>query len=108
MTKEKSAIKERSRTGFDEPKHYNVIIFNDDFTTMDFVIEVLTKIFGKSFEDAKALMLAVHNEGKAVAGTYSYDIYHMDGNDIAISKASLATKLARDNDFPLKLEVEEE
>lgn len=94
MTKEKSAIKERSRTGFDEPKHYNVIIFNDDFTTMDFVIEVLTKIFGKSFEDAKALMLAVHNEGKAVAGTYSYDI--------AISKASLATKLARDNDFPLK------
>lgn len=100
MTKEKSAIKERSRTGFDEPKHYNVIIFNDDFTTMDFVIEVLTKIFGKSFENAKALMLAVHNEGKAVAGTYSYDI--------AISKASLATKLARDNDFPLKLEVEEE
>lgn len=100
MTKEKSAIKERSRTGFDEPKHYNVIIFNDEFTTMDFVIEVLTKIFGKSFEDAKALMLAVHNEGKAVAGTYSYDI--------AISKASLATKLARDNDFPLKLEVEEE
>lgn len=100
MTKEKSAIKERSRTGFDEPKHYNVIIFNDDFTTMDFVIEVLTKIFGKSFEDAKALMLAVHTEGKAVAGTYSYDI--------AISKASLATKLARDNDFPLKLEVEEE
>lgn len=100
MTKEKSAIKERSRTGFDEPKHYNVIIFNDDFTTMDFVIEVLTKIFGKSFEDAKALMLAVHNEGKTVAGTYSYDI--------AISKASLATKLARDNDFPLKLEVEEE
>lgn len=100
MTKEKPAIKERSRTGFDEPKHYNVIIFNDDFTTMDFVIEVLTKIFGKSFEDAKALMLAVHNEGKAVAGTYSYDI--------AISKASLATKLARDNDFPLKLEVEEE
>lgn len=100
MTKEKSAIKERSRTGFDEPKHYNVIIFNDDFTTMDFVIEVLTKIFGKSFKDAKALMLAVHNEGKAVAGTYSYDI--------AISKASLATKLARDNDFPLKLEVEEE
>ena len=100
MTKEKSAIKERSRTGFDEPKHYNVIIFNDDFTTMDFVIEVLTKIFGKSFEDAKALMQAVHNEGKAVAGTYSYDI--------AISKASLATKLARDNDFPLKLEVEEE
>lgn len=100
MTKEKSAIKERSRTGFDEPKHYNVIIFNDDFTTMDFVIEVLTKIFGKSFEDAKALMLAVHNEGKAVAGTYSYDI--------AISKASLATKLARDNDFPLKLEVEKE
>lgn len=100
MTKEKSAIKERSRTGFDEPKHYNVIIFNDDFTTMDFVIEVLTKIFGKSFEDAKAIMLAVHNEGKAVAGTYSYDI--------AISKASLATKLARDNDFPLKLEVEEE
>ena len=100
MTKEKSAIKECSRTGFDEPKHYNVTIFNDDFTTMDFVIEVLTKIFGKSFEDAKALMLAVHNEGKAVAGTYSYDI--------AISKASLATKLARDNDFPLKLEVEEE
>lgn len=100
MSKEKSAIRERTRTGYDEPKHYNVIIFNDDFTTMDFVVEVLMKIFGKSFEEAKALMLSVHNEGKAVAGTYGYDL--------AVSKASVATHMARMNKFPLKFEVEEE
>lgn len=100
MSKEKSAIRERARTGYDEPKRYNVIIFNDDFTTMDFVVEVLMKIFGKSFEEAKALMLSVHNEGKAVAGTYGYDL--------AVSKASVATHMARKNKFPLKFEVEEE
>ena len=100
MSKEKSAIRERARTGYDEPKRYNVIIFNDDFTTMDFVVEVLMKIFGKSFEEAKALMLSVHNEGKAVAGTYGYDL--------AVSKASVCTHMARMNKFPLKFEVEEE
>lgn len=100
MSNEKSAIKERTRTGYDEPKHYNVIIFNDDFTTMDFVVDVLMKIFSKSFEEAKALMLTVHNEGKAVAGTYGYDL--------AMSKAMVATQLAKINKFPLKFEVEEE
>ena len=100
MTKEKHSIKERSRIGYGEPHMYNVTMLNDDFTTMDFVVEVLTKVFGKSNDEARALMLTVHNKGKATVGTYSYDI--------AISKASLATQMARQNNFPLKFEIYQE
>ena len=69
---------------------YNVIMHNDDVTTMDFVVYVLVRIFRKSEEDAETLMLKVHNEGSAVVGTYS--------QDIAQSKA---------NNYPLKLTIEE-
>ena len=100
MEQNKEQYNVRSLASTNEPEAYDVIFLNDDFTTMDFVVEVLMKIFGKSFEEAKALMLSVHNEGKAVAGTYGYDL--------AVSKASVATHMARMNKFPLKFEVEEE
>lgn len=100
MTKEKSSIKEHSRTGFNEPHLYRVTMFNDDFTTMDFVVEVLTQVFGKSNDEAQTLMLTVHQKGKAVVGIYSLDI--------AMTKAAIATQMARQNKFPLKFEIDKE
>ena len=82
-----------------EPPMYNVIMHNDDVTTMDFVVYVLVKIFRKSEDDAETLMLKVHNEGSAVVGTYS--------QDIAQSKANYTMNLAKANNFPLLLTIEE-
>lgn len=78
---------------------YNVIMHNDDITTMDFVVMVLKSIFRKSAEDAETIMLKIHNEGKAVVGTYY--------KDIAQTKAYYTMDLARKNGFPLKLTIEE-
>lgn len=88
----------RSRIRTEEPKSYNVILHNDDFTTMDFVVMLLETVFFKNAEDAEALMLAIHYKGKGVAGTYSYDI--------AQSKANRATRMAREANFPLLITVE--
>jgi ATP-dependent Clp protease adaptor protein ClpS len=78
---------------------YNVIMHNDDVTTMDFVVYVLVRIFRKSEDDAETLMLKVHNEGSAIVGTYS--------QDIAQSKANYTMNLAKANNFPLQLTIEE-
>lgn len=83
-----------------EPRRYKVIIHNDDFTTMDFVVEVLKTVFFYSDEKAEALMLQVHHSNKAVVGIYTYDI--------AVSKANKATNMAREKGFPLRLTVEPE
>lgn len=82
-----------------EPPQYHVILHNDDFTTMDFVVMILMNIFHKTQAQAETLMLKVHHEGSAIAGTYS--------RDIAESKAAKATALARANGFPLVLTTEE-
>ncbi len=81
-----------------EPPKYAVLLHNDDYTTMEFVIEVLTCDFSKPSEEAMALMLKVHQEGKAVAGIYSFDI--------AETKTALVTEKARKQGFPLKLTME--
>ena len=75
-------------------------IYNDDFTTMEFVVKVLRVVFFKSQADAEALMLQVHHSDKAVVGIYSYDI--------AVSKVNKATQMARDEGFPLRLTYEPE
>ena len=100
MAKEQSAIKERQRTDLREPRRYKVTIYNDDFTTMEFVVKVLRVVFFKSQADAEALMLQVHHSDKAVVGIYSYDI--------AVSKVNKATQMARNAGFPLKLTYEPE
>lgn len=97
MPKEKSNIKERNRNDIRKPGQYQVVFHNDDFTPMNFVIALLVNIFFKSEEDATALMLKVHNEGSAVVGIYSLDI--------AYTKATEATNIARNNGFPLKITV---
>lgn len=83
-----------------EPRRYKVTIYNDDFTTMEFVVLVLTTIFHKTEAEAEALMLQVHRTGKSIVGIYSYDI--------ALSKVNKATRMARSEGFPLRLTCEPE
>lgn len=98
MPQENSSLKQRDRIDFNTPKKFNVIFHNDDFTPMDFVTAILVYIFYKSDVEAEHLMLKVHNEGKAIVGTYSYDI--------AVSKTQNALTVARENNFPLRITVQ--
>jgi ATP-dependent Clp protease adaptor protein ClpS len=98
MPKELSSTRERQRTELREPQRWKVTIYNDDFTTMEFVVMILTTVFHKSEADAQALMLTVHHSDKAVVGIYTYDI--------AASKAQEATRMAREAGFPLRLTYE--
>ena len=98
MAKEQTSIRERQRTDLREPRRYKVTIYNDDFTTMEFVVKILVEVFFKSEAEAETLMLQVHHSDKAVVGIYSYDI--------AVSKVNKATKMARDEGFPLRLTYE--
>jgi len=82
-----------------EPSMYDVIMLNDDVTTMDFVVRVLIRVFHKSREIAQSLMMKIHLEGSAVVGTYS--------KDIAESKAQLTMQLAKAEGFPLQVTVKE-
>ena len=100
MPKEQSSIKERQRIDLREPRRYKVTIYNDDFTTMEFVVKILTQVFYKSEAEAETLMLQVHHSDKAVVGIYSYDV--------ATSKVRKATNMAREEGFPLRLTVEPE
>ncbi|MCQ2587423.1 MAG: ATP-dependent Clp protease adaptor ClpS [Treponema sp.] len=83
---------------FQLPPEKDVVMYNDDFTSMDFVVEVLISVFNKSKETAESLMMQIHQAGSAIVGTYTYDI--------AVSRANLAQSLARKNEFPLRVEVE--
>ncbi|QOY51572.1 ATP-dependent Clp protease adaptor ClpS [Candidatus Sulfurimonas baltica] len=82
------------------PKKYKVLILNDDYTSMDFVIDILMTIFHKSYQEAELVMLEVHKKDKGVCGVYT--------NEIAETKIMQVHKLARDSGFPLRAEMEEE
>ena len=82
-----------------EPRKYNVIFHNDDFTTMDFVVSVLIEIFRKTPAEAERIMMAVHEKGRAAAGCYPLDI--------ANTKTDITVSRARREGFPLRLTVEE-
>lgn len=83
-----------------KPPLYKVLLHNDDFTTMDFVVFILRSVFQRSETDAVRIMLHVHNRGVGVAGVYTYEI--------AEAKAARVIALARDHEFPLLASVEEE
>lgn len=84
----------------EEPKKFIVFLLNDDFSTMDFVIEVLVNVFRKSVSEAEQIMLTVHNNGKAACGIYT--------SEIAYTKVSQVSSMARKAGFPLKAVAEEE
>ena len=83
-----------------EPKKYKVFLLNDDFSTMDFVIDVLVRVFRKSVEEASTIMMNIHNKGKELCGTYTYEI--------ATTKVAQVKSMAREKGFPLKAIMEEE
>lgn len=81
-----------------EPPRYACILHNDDYTTMEFVIEVLQKFFSKNIDEAMKIMMTVHIEGHGVAGMYSFDI--------AETKAAEVTEYAKANGHPLRCTIE--
>ena len=95
----KGEVKERSRIDIKEPHQYNVIMLNDDFTTMEFVVEILIEIFRKEPAEAERLMMTVHKSGSAVVAAYPYDI--------AVTKVNEALARAKAQGFPFRMKVEE-
>ena len=96
QTKTTGGLKERDKVK--EPDQYDVLLHNDDVTTMNFVVALLMKVFHKSEMDAIQIMLKVHNSGTGIAGTYPYDT--------AMTKCHIGTSFARSHNFPLILTVE--
>lgn len=94
---ENVALLEHSKTR--PPRLYKVILLNDDFTTMEFVIEVLRTFFSMSQERATQVMLQIHNEGSAVCGVYP--------RDIAETKVSQVSAFAKQQGHPLRCHTEE-
>ena len=82
-----------------EPKLYKVFLLNDDYTTMDFVVDILCEVFHKSYEEAVQIMLFIHKNGKGLCGIYTYEI--------AETKIDEVHRRARANNFPLKAVMEE-
>lgn len=95
----KGEVKERTDIGLKEPPQYNVIMLNDDFTTMEFVVEILEDIFHKEPAEANRLMMLVHKSGSAVVGAYPYDI--------AATKVNEAMARAKAEGFPFRMRLEE-
>ena len=81
------------------PSMYAVVMYNDDITTMDFVVDVLMKVFHKTAVEASNIMLDIHQRGQGIAGIYTYDI--------AVTKKTHADRLSAEKGFPLKLAVQE-
>lgn len=93
----KERVREQTRQQIKVSRQYQVLIYNDDFTPMDFVVEVLKQIFDKEETEAVTLMLSIHKGSYAVAGVYP--------RDIAQTKASEAVQWAREEGYPLKVEA---
>ena len=98
MTETGDSVKERVTTQKKEPDLYKVILLNDDYTTMEFVVSVLESVFQKSPAEAYRVMMAVHTQGRGIAGIYPWEV--------AETKADAVISLARESGFPLKAVTE--
>ncbi len=94
------AVLTESETKLEKPKLFKVILHNDHFTTMEFVVFILKHVFMRSNAEAFTVMLKVHNQGIGIAGVYSFEVANM--------KAEKAMNLAKANEYPLLCTVEEE
>lgn len=95
---ENASVLEAERSKSKPPELYKVILFNDDYTTMDFVVEVLQVFFAMNRERATQVMLKVHQEGSAVCGIYP--------RDIAETKVEQVSEFAKQREHPLRCELE--
>ena len=80
------------------PSMWNIVFYNDDYTSMEFVIFVLTRVFHRSTEDALALTFAVHTEGKGIAGSYTFEVAEQKQCEVLL--------MAKIEEHPLRVEVE--
>jgi ATP-dependent Clp protease adaptor protein ClpS len=90
----------RTEKKLKKPTLYKVLLHNDNYTTREFVVAVLREVFHRSETDAVQIMLHVHNSGIGVAGVYTYEV--------AETKVKTVERLARENEFPLRLSLEPE
>jgi len=97
---EEISIKEKIEIRIKKPSMYMVIIHNDDYTSMEFVVQVLVGVFKKQVVEATKIMFDVHKKGSGTAGIYSYDV--------GITKINQAMNMCEESGFPLKLTLEEE
>ena len=98
MARSGTQTAEKTTEKLKEPDEYRVILLNDHYTTMDFVVEVLVVIFHKNLEEANRIMLDVHRKGKGLVGVYPWDI--------AATKAEQVHAAAERQEFPLRCIVE--
>jgi ATP-dependent Clp protease adaptor protein ClpS len=87
------------KTRLQEPRLFRVLLLNDDYTTMEFVVKVIMAVFHRSASEATRIMLDVHRTGRGVVGTYT--------RDIAVTKVAQVHEMARENEFPLRAAAEE-
>lgn len=92
-------VLERQKDQLKEPTLYKVILLNDDYTTMDFVVTVLETVFHKTPAEAYRIMMHVHTQGKGLCGVYPFEV--------AETKVDIVHDLARQNGFPLRASLEE-
>ncbi len=94
------ALLQERREETKTPKLYSVVLLNDDYTTMEFVVSVLENVFQKSVAEAFRLMMHVHTRGQAICGTYTYEV--------AETKVGAVSDLAAREGFPLQASIKEE
>lgn len=93
-----TGVVEEQKHDTKEPEMFSVILHNDHYTTMEFVVEVLRKVFHKSVVEATKIMLDVHRKGRGVVGVFTYDI--------AQTKVIQVRKMAEEREYPLKCTIE--
>lgn len=98
--REDSGVAVRTRPKIQHPSHYRVLMLNDDFTPMEFVVQVLETYFGKSLEEATEIMLQIHHKGVGICGIFT--------REVAETKAAQVMDLARANQHPLRCTIERE
>ena len=93
-------VLERTRQETKKPELFKVLLLNDDYTTMDFVVEVLETVFNKAPAEAYRIMMAVHTQGQGLCGVYPFEV--------AETKVSTVVDMARGQGFPLRAAMEPE
>ena len=93
-------VLERTREQLKKPELFKVVLLNDDYTTMDFVVDILESVFNKGPAEAFRIMMMVHTQGKGLCGVYPFEV--------AETKVATVVERARESGFPLRAAMEPE